>query len=134
MISKKTLLLIIFLGLLLTVLTVVVLTAQRKITTSTPSIVTFSPAPTPTPIVTPTQQGIGIETQEYKQAEKEYVNQSPILQKLPVISIFFSIDYIDETHLTVHSKTSDKQRGYQAAKNWFVDNRVDISKILIDYR
>ncbi len=102
--------------------------------------VPFIPEPTkfilqPTVKPSPVQnQGGGLETEEYKQDEKNFIQRTPILQKLPEKSNFFGIEYIDEQHLIIHAKTTDKQRDYQEAQKWFAENKIDTTKIIIEYQ
>ncbi len=115
---------------------VILLFIKLKSQTPTPSP-SFSPTPIPsiTPaILTPSKTGAGIESTEYKKAEEEYIKSTPILQKLPVKSTYFSIEYIDEEHLVVVAKTSNKSRDYQIAKNWFIENNINFDKINIEYK
>lgn len=134
--SKKVLLLIIILIFLIAILLIINLFANKQGTKQSPTPVIS--APTPSPVVFPSasisRQGVGIETPQYKQAEEKYIQNSPILQKLPFNETFFSIDYINEQHLVIHAKTADKERDYQAARNWFVENGISIDKITIEYK
>lgn len=127
---KKIFILIAVLILILIVLLLIKLKTQPP-TPSVPPTPTFSSTPA---TLIPPKTGVGIESLEYKKAEEEYIKSTPILQKLPANSAYFSIEYIDEQHLIVLSKTSDKTRDYQAAKNWFIENDVNFDKINIEYK
>ena len=99
-------------------------------------IIKFEPSPilTPSPQITDPKQKFGGVTEEYKKEQRKFVEQTPILQKLPANSPYFGIEYISEQSLAVYSKTEDKERDYQAAKNWFIKNNIDISKITVEYK
>ena len=99
-------------------------------------IIKFEPSPilTPSPQITDPKQKFGGVTEEYKKEQRKFVEQTPILQKLPVKSTYFSIEYIDEEHLVVVAKTSNKSRDYQIAKNWFIENNINFDKINIEYK
>lgn len=96
----------------------------------TPTIYQLQPSPTPTP----QGKGRGFETEDFLQEERSFVNNTPILQKLPAKSSFFGIEYINEQHVVVHAKTQDKERDYQEVRNWFLQNSIDITNIIVEYR
>lgn len=93
------------------------------------------PAPTTVPLEIPkTKNGAGVETEEFKAAEKKYIEEHPILQKLPAENYYFGVEYIDESKLIIHSKTEDKNRAQAEAKAWFILNDIDESKIKVEYK
>ncbi len=97
------------------------------------------PSPTTVPLSYPSpgvplKPGAGSEPEEYQRAEEEFVKSHPILQRLPVDSLYFGIEYKSEKHLIIHSKTNDKERDYGESKKWFVQNRVDPTGIRIEYK
>ncbi len=134
--NKKTIFLIIFL--LILVICLFFFSQFKKQTQPATPVVIPTPTifiQTNTPGTNLPLQGGGHETQEFKQAERDFLKNTPILQSLPSEDLpFFSIGYIDETHLVVYSKTTNTQRDYQEAKKWFVENNIDIGKITIDYK
>ena len=95
------------------------------------SVVIASPEPSASPII---QSGIGDNSSEFLEWEKNFLEQTPVLQHLPFDHPDFEISYINEQHLVIHSKTSNKQRDYQGAKDWYTANGIDISKIQFDYK
>ncbi len=134
--NKKILISIIcVLGIIIFLLFIFVQNSSKQI----PSV-PFIPEPTkfilqPTIKPSPIQnQGGGLETEEYKQDERNFIQRTPILQKLPEKSDFFGIEYLDEQHLIVHAKTENKERDYQEAQKWFAENKIDITKIIIEYQ
>lgn len=80
------------------------------------------------------KEGVGSETEEFQNAEREFLEKTPLLQKLPYDQQYFTVEYISETELIIHARTSNKARDYQAAKNWFVENGIDTSTINIEYQ
>lgn len=132
---KKTLLLTLLLSgaTILLVLMAVFLRTKELPTRTT------IPVPTPlrlkstTPITTPARHP-NILPKELLKTEEDFLEQTPILQKLPYGHPYFIIDYISETHLIVYSKTTDREIDYQEARSWFAENDIDISKILIEYK
>lgn len=102
-----------------------------------PPIQTVLPTPTPIDINTSTidpNRHPDTLPEELLKAEENFVKKTPILQKLPYGNPYFSVDYINEQHLIIISKTINKQQDYQEAKKWFVENNIDISKITIEYK
>ncbi len=126
--NKKLLLFITLLSLLL------VLFLIRIFTVPTQQQSEPQPSTSSFPSFSQTQRGVGIETEEYKQAEREYIEQRPTLQKLPAENPFFEIEYRSETHLVVIATTEDKERDYREATAWFAANNIDTTNVLIDYR
>lgn len=130
--NTKILIIILFLvgiGLLM----VVMLSSQKAPSPSPQPIKQFiPPSPTPQPTIPP-GSGIGGEGEAYKGDQLEFANQHPILQKLPYGQPFFSVEYFSETHMAIYPKTTDKERDYQAARDWFKENNIDISKITLEY-
>lgn len=98
----------------------------------TPIIPAPFPTPTPVSIPTPTRSP-NILPKEILEAEREFLKQTPILQKLPANSPYFTIEYISEAYLIVHTKTTDKARDYEKAKEWFVENKINIRTIRVEY-
>lgn len=101
----------------------------------------FSPIPTvtlfPTPLSptkSPSDQGIGGEDKEFLDEREAFYTSHPILQKIPLDNPFFSIEYISEAHLIIHSETDNIQRDFQEAQRWFEDNNIDTTKILLEYK
>lgn len=133
--SKKIILLIIFLIFLLIMLVIVSLSQNKKAPNSIPTPTSSPKIGVPNlPDLSTPKPGAGIETPEFKQAEKEFIDNTPILQKLPANSTYFDIEYKDERHLSVLSKTDNKVRDYQVAKNWFIENNIDINQITVEYK
>ncbi len=97
---------------------------------ASPDGLNFTPVRSPYPV----RSGGGFEPASYQRGENDFVKNTPILQKLPAMSSYFYIIYISEKHLEVHSKTTEKQRDYQIAKNWFKDNNINTDTILIEYK
>ncbi len=91
-----------------------------------PSTTPFSFRETPPP-------GFSNPSKEYLDQHAAYIKQTPILQKLSR-SDLYGIEYIDEQHLNVYSKIPDKESAYNAARKWFLDNNIDITKIEIKYQ
>lgn len=137
MLRKKVVILIGILILILICLIILSLTlkkSQKLITTVSPfPKLSSNPEIIPHPSVLRPMGG-GLEPPEFINSELNYVNKTPILQKLPANNTFFEIGYVDEQHLVVFSKTGNKDRDYQTAKNWFIENNIDISTINIEYR
>lgn len=133
--NKKTMLLIIFLVVVVTALVILSLPRSQNIPTSSPAPQSSPKTGFPNlPETANLKQGVGIETPEFKQAEKEFIDSTPLLQKLPANSAYFDIEYKDEQHLTVLAKTANQPRDYQIAKDWFVENDIDLSKITVEYK
>lgn len=135
--NYKILIIIVLLVSIVIILFTLRATQQKPSQAPSPEpVIRFKPSPeaTPSPIVTDPKQRFGGVSEEYKKEQKEFTEQTPILQKLPVDSSYFGIEYVSEQHLIVHAKTDDKERDYQAAKDWFTQNNIDISKIQIEYR
>ena len=115
--NKKTVLLILALILILVVILVVQTFVEKD---------QRPPSPLPS--------GIGTETEEYKKAEQEYFKSTPVLQKLPANNPYFSIEYVNEQHLIVYPKIEEREQAYQAAREWFAYNGIDINNITIEYK
>ncbi|MEK7573671.1 MAG: hypothetical protein AAB531_04570 [Patescibacteria group bacterium] len=103
----------------------------------------ISPTPTSAPVSypekkLPAQPGGGAESEEFLKADKEFVDSHPLLQKLPINSPYFEVEYISEVHLIIRPKTNNKQRDYDHARAWLEDLRIsygiDVSKIKADYK
>lgn len=95
----------------------------------TPTI--FITTPSPTPFI---REGGGLLNDKDLQTEKEFVEKTPVLQRLPGGDGVFSISYLNEQHLIVYNKLSNKEFAYQEAKRKLIENGIDISKILIEYK
>lgn len=135
--NYKILIIIVLLASIAIILFTLRVTQQKPSPAPSPEpVIRFKPSPktTPFPIVTDPKQRFGGVSEDYKKEQKEFIEQTPILQKLPATSPYFGIEYISEQSLVVHSKTEDKERDYQVAKDWFAQNNIDISKIQIDYK
>lgn len=92
---------------------------------------------TPTPFQIPTvfiREGGGLEPDDFKRDEREFIEQTPVLQKLPGGDSIFSIRYINEQHLIVFAKIPDKEFAYEEAKKKLTENGIDINTIIIEYR
>lgn len=107
--------------------------------TSQPII--YQPSPTPLlprdiPLPPNPEPGkeLGGASDEYKREALEFIQKTPVLQKLPAASPFFAISYINEQHLIIKSKTDNKERDYQMAKAWLVQNDIDIGSIKLEYK
>lgn len=135
-INKKILILILILaGILIVLLALSISPDQPAPSSQQPTPSPVIPTPTlPTLSPTPTDTGKGFESEEYKRAEQKFIDEHPLLQKLPAKSEYFSIEYMDEQHLVVHSKTENKTRDYESAKDWFKVLGVDLNKISIEYK
>ncbi len=114
---------------------------NQQRTNTTPPAPDIAPIPIESPfpdaseeIFTPYRPGGGAENAQFQADEKEYLEKTPLLQKLPYDQQYFSVEYLSETHLIIHARTSDKARDYQAAKNWFIENGIDTSTIKMDYQ
>ena len=132
--AKITILIILLSGILFLLLLNRIL--QKPQITQIPPILMQEQSSTPTPVIN--QQlipsGFSNPSIEYIQQHADYIKQTPVLQKLPAHSDLYGIIYNDEQHLIVYSKVVDKDSAYTAAKKWFSDNNIDISKISIDYK
>lgn len=133
---NKKIFIFIFLGIVAIALLFIKFNNVQRISQPTPSIPTI---PTATPVkiqttVIPEKTGVGIETEGFKQGQLDFARDHPILQKLPFGNPFFSIEYLSETHLIVHAKTRDQTRDYQEAKKWFIENSIDTSKVVVEYK
>lgn len=135
-INKKILILILILaGILVVFLTLNIFSKQPAPSSQQPTPFPVIPAPIlPTASPTPADIGKGFESEEYKRAEQKFIDEHPLLQKLPAKSEYFSIEYIDEQHLVVHSKTENKTRDYESVKDWFKVLGVDLNKIAVEYK
>lgn len=96
------------------------------------------PLPTPTvfqniTMPTPTRNP-NILPLEVRQSEREYLNKTQLLQKLPSGGSIFSLKYINEEHIAVYSIIEDKELAYQEARSRLTENGIDITKIRIDYQ
>ncbi|GEM_PF-4090985 len=134
--SKK---IILFLFFLLFIPFVFFLLSRKDVPQQKPPIISSQPTPTifipqSTPTPTPQGKGRGFETEEFLQEQRESVANTPILQKLPADSSFFSIEYINEQHLIVYAETPNKDRDYEEARKWFVENNIDIQGIILEYK
>lgn len=85
------------------------------------------------PTIIPTRRP-NILPQDIIEQERRFLEQTPILQKLPARSTFFSVEYVDERHLIVHAKTDNKNRDYEQARGWFSENAIDTRNIVIEYK
>lgn len=133
--NKKTIAFIAFLFVITVFLVIIAQLKQQEPVVMPTSLPTPTPIPQSTQFTTPLIEGGGRETKEFKQAEREFLASTPILQSLPSEDLpFFSIEYINETHLIIHSKTTNKQRDYEEAKKWFVENNIDTYKITLEYK
>lgn len=105
---------------------------------------TILPPPTPVPVEIPETtplpplQGRGTEPEWWQKLSDDYVKNTPILQKLPINSPFFDVEYISEDHLIIHSKTNDKNRALLEAQAWLDDlqenYQLDTSKVKLEYK
>lgn len=95
----------------------------------TPTI--FITTPSPTPFI---REGGGLLNDKDLQTEKEFVEKTPVLQRLPGGDGIFSISYIDEQHLIVYAKISNKNFAYQESKRKLTENGIDINTILVEYK
>jgi|SRR3989344_1858663 len=129
---KKFFIFIIIVTLLLAVVVFLFPTKVSKQKKPLP-IPTTAPISYPSPGV-PLKQGAGSEPEEYQKAEEEFVKSHPILQRLPPDSPYFDIEYISEKHLVVYPRVSNKNEAYEAARVWFLQNKIDLSKVKIEYR
>lgn len=123
----------------ITIIGTLVLLNTRK-PTSQPYVLPSPFANSPFPFVTGPGSFLnqasnsGYLTPQAISGEKDFIQQTPILQKLPFDDPYFYGEYISETHIIIHARTSNKDRDYQAARNWFVENGIDYDKIQLEYR
>lgn len=96
-----------------------------------PSPVITAPIETPLPTIRP---GGGYQTPEFLEKEKAFIKRTPLLQRLPYDATYFEVEYIDEQRLIIYSKTDDKQRDFESARSWFVENGIDLSQITVEYK
>lgn len=133
--SNTKILIIILFCIVILILTLVLLRSKPPQPSPQPILQqTPTPAALPTPATTiPPGSGIGGESEAYKRDQLEFAQQHPILQKLPYGHPFFSVEYFSETHMAIYSKTTNRERDYQAARDWFKENGIDISEITLEY-
>lgn len=119
-------------GIIVLLLTLLVSKRTNEQLNKIPPII-YQPSPNTSLRDIPLQGSSGA-SPEYKKEEAEFIKKTPILQKLPAISPFFTINYVNEQYLIIKSDTPDKERDFQSARNWFVENDIDISNIKIEYK
>lgn len=94
--------------------------------------------PTPfqsTSTQTPPLEGGGREPASFLESERELLKNTPVLQGLPSEDLpFFSIGYIDETHLVLYAKTENKTRDYEEAIKWLEQKGITTQNISFDYK
>lgn len=133
---KILIIIVLLVSIVIILFTLRVIQQKPSQTPSPEPVIRFEPSPkaTSSPTITDPKKRFGGVSEDYKKEQKEFIEQTPILQKLPADSPYFGIEYISEKHLIVRSKTSDKERDYQAAREWFAQNNLDISQIQIEYK
>ncbi len=129
--NKKTIITVLVITIILLGIIFVISRFSNNQSNQQSPVVLFDQSPFPSPTIRP---GGGLEGPEYQNREKEFLQKTPILQKLPFNTPYFEIEYLSEQQLIVHAKTQDKNRDFQVAQSWFKENDIDTSKIQIEYK
>lgn len=129
---KKLIFLLIIITSIVMVYLVFALSSSRQ------AIIPIQPVPTPTVFqsaVTPgPTRNPNILPLDVRQSEKEFLEKTQVLQKIPLDSPYFTVFYKNEQHLIVQADVPNKDFAYQEARRRLIENGIDITKIIIEYQ